>query len=119
MATIALLTVGQYKGALRSKKPCLLAFSHQDKIKTEHYVPLYPQVVEAIKPLLVGRDDDLFFEYNSLSMWLKRRRVPPKRIKGYFNLSDLRKSCQEHGDIIRWDQSGRAYILTHGVSGVN
>ncbi len=24
----------------------------------------------------------------------------------------------EHGDIIGWDQSNRAYVLTHGVSGV-
>jgi glycosyltransferase involved in cell wall biosynthesis len=27
----------------------------------------------------------LFFEYNSLSMWLKRRRISVKTIKAYFN----------------------------------
>ncbi len=25
----------------------------------------------------------------------------------------------QHGDLIGWDQSNRAYILTHGVSGVD
>ena len=39
----------------------------------EHYIPLHPQVVDAIKPLLDQRNNnDLFFEYNSLLMWLKR-----------------------------------------------
>ncbi len=81
MATIARLTVGQFKEAFKSKKPCVHVFPYQDKIRMEHYVPLHPLVVDAVKPLLGGRsDDDLLFEFNSLSMWLKRRRVPLKRI---------------------------------------
>ncbi len=33
-------------------------------------------------------------------------------------LGDLRKFCEQHGDAIGWDQSNRAYIMTHGVSSV-
>jgi uncharacterized membrane protein YvbJ len=25
----------------------------------------------------------------------------------------------QHGDIIQWDQSNRAYVMTHGVSGID
>jgi hypothetical protein len=32
---------------------------------------------------------------------------------------DLRKFCEQHGDIIQWDQSNKNYIMTHGVSGVD
>ncbi|MGZ4847253.1 MAG: hypothetical protein ACXV7G_11215 [Halobacteriota archaeon] len=32
---------------------------------------------------------------------------------------DLRKFAEQYGDIIGWEQSNRAYILTHGVSGVD
>jgi len=28
------------------------------------------------------------------------------------------KFAEQHGDVIQWEQSNRAYILTHGVSGV-
>jgi hypothetical protein len=34
-------------------------------------------------------------------------------------LGDLRKFAEQHGDVIGGDQSNRAYILTHGVSGVD
>ncbi|MGZ4936696.1 MAG: hypothetical protein ACXV4C_09145 [Halobacteriota archaeon] len=39
------------------------------------------------------------------------------RVLGHFFASDLRKFAEQHGDFIGWDQSNRAYILTHGVSG--
>jgi hypothetical protein len=122
IATISRLTVGQFREALRSSKSCLHVRPAQDKIKMEHWVPLHPLVADSdsIKALLNGRDNnELFFEYNSLSMWLKRRRIPLERIKAYFNLSDLRKWTEQHGDVIQWDQSNRAYVLTHGVSGVD
>jgi hypothetical protein len=32
---------------------------------------------------------------------------------------DLRKFCEQQGDILQWDQSNKNYILTHGVSGVD
>jgi hypothetical protein len=38
---------------------------------------------------------------------------------GHFQLGDLRKFAEQHGDIIQWEQSNRAYVLTHGVSGVD
>jgi chemotaxis protein CheY-P-specific phosphatase CheC len=57
-ATIAKLTVGQFREALADEKPVLLVDSSQDKVRMSHYVPLSPRVVEALKPLLLGRDDD-------------------------------------------------------------
>ena len=36
-----------------------------------------------------------------------------------FGFGDLRKFTEQYGDIIQWDQSNRAYIMTHGVSGVD
>jgi hypothetical protein len=51
-------------------------------------------------------------------MRVKREKIPLTRAKGNFVLSDLRKFAEQYGDIIQWDQSNRAYILTHGVSGV-
>ncbi|MGA7076001.1 MAG: hypothetical protein WBZ42_05585 [Halobacteriota archaeon] len=61
-----MLTIGQFKKALLSKKKTLHVYTHQDKIRMEHYVPLHPQIADAIKPLLDGRDkDDLVYEYNS------------------------------------------------------
>jgi len=112
-ATVARLSIGQFGDALSQEKPVLDILPEQDKIRMQHYCPLHPQVVDAIKPLLNERStDDIFFEYNSLSMWLKRRRIPLKEIKVCFKLSDLRKFCEQHGDIIQWGQSNRAYIFT-------
>jgi hypothetical protein len=41
------------------------------------------------------------------------------RFHGHFVLGDLRKFVEQHGDAIGWDQSNRAYIMTHGVSGID
>ncbi|MGZ4847059.1 MAG: hypothetical protein ACXV5H_10385 [Halobacteriota archaeon] len=51
--------------------------------------------------------------------WVKRVKIPLSRANFYFVLGDLRKFAEQHGDIIGWDHSNRAYILTHGVSGVD
>jgi len=40
------------------------------------------------------------------------------RFSGHFVLGDLRKFAEQQGDVIGWDQSNRAYIMTHGISGV-
>ena len=32
---------------------------------------------------------------------------------------DLRKLGEQYDGIIQWDQSNRAYIMTHGVSGID
>ena len=119
MATIMKLTVAQLRESLRAAKPVLRVEPHQDKIRMEHYVPLHPQVVEAIQPLLDGRqDDELTFQYGSFWMWVKRQQISMSRFHGHFVLGDLRKFAEQHGDAIGWDQSNRAYIMTHGVSSV-
>ena len=120
MATMMKLTVGQLREALRAPKPVLRVEPHQDKIRMEHYVPLHPQVVETIQPLLNGRqDDELMFQHGSFWMWVKRQKIPMSRFDGHFVLGDLRKFAEQHGDTIQWDHLNRAYIMTHGVSGID
>jgi|GEM_PF-636578 len=41
------------------------------------------------------------------------------RFQGHFVLGDLRKFAEQYGDTLQWDQSDRAHILTHGVSGID
>jgi hypothetical protein len=68
----------------------------------QHYVPLHPQVIEAIQPLLEGKRDDLeMFGYNSLVMWIKRQQIPLTRIDSHFVLGDLKKFAEQYGDIIQ------------------
>ena len=113
------LTVGQFRAALQSEKPVLHVDSSQDKIKMEHYVPLHPQVINSLKLVLDGRSENAdMFAYNSFNQWVKRQKIRLSRISGHFVLGDLRKFSEQYGDIIQWNQLNRAYILTHGVSGV-
>ncbi|MGZ4891863.1 MAG: copper resistance protein B [Halobacteriota archaeon] len=73
-----------------------------------------------VRPLLSGRDDtELMFKYRSLYAWIRRRKITMSKFKGCYLPGDLRKFAEQYGDIIGWDQSNRAYILTHGVSGVD
>ena len=59
------------------------------------------------------------FAYNSFNnMWIKRQKIPLTCAASHFVLGDLRKFAEQYGDIIQWNESNRAYILTHGVSGV-
>jgi hypothetical protein len=120
MATMMKLTVGQLREVLSAATPVLRVEPSQDKIRMEHYVPLHPQVVEAVQPLLDGRqDDELMFQHGSFWMWVKRQKIPMSRFEGHFVLGDLRKFCEQCGDAIGWEQSNRAYIMTHGVSGID
>jgi len=120
LATIAQLKVGQFREALKSDKPGIEVLSSQDKIKMQHYVPLHPQVIQATEALICGRNDDRkMFEYNSLAMWIKRAKIPLSRITSHFTLGDLRKFSEQYGDIIQWDQSNRAYVMTHSVRGID
>jgi integrase len=120
IATMMKLTVGQLRESLKAPKPVLRVEPSQDKIRMEHYVPLHPQVIDAIQPLLDGRqDDELMFQHGSFWMWIKRQKIPMSGFKGHFVLGDLRKFAEQHGDAIGWDQSNRAYIMTHGVSGID
>ena len=120
MATISHLTVGQFNDALKSEKPVLLVKSSQDKIRMEHYVPIHPNLISLLTHLCQGRsDNDLMFEYSSFWMWNKRQKIPLAHNGNHFVFGDLRKFAEQYGDVIGWDQSNRAYILTHGVSGID
>lgn len=119
-ATIKALTVGQLRAALETQKPVVHVLPGQDKIRMEHYVPLHPDVSDAVSPILEGRgDDEKALRAEGFATWLKRNPVPMSRCQTRFTASDLRKFAEQHGDVIQWDQSNRAYILTHGVSGVD
>ncbi|MGB9372432.1 MAG: hypothetical protein WCB79_10955 [Halobacteriota archaeon] len=120
MATTAKLIVRQFRDALASEKPVIHVRANQDKIRYEYYVPLHPAVIDAITPLLRGRvGNEKIFSYHAISQWFKREKIPLTRLPSHFVLGDLRKFAEQYGDIIRWDQSNRAYIMTHGVSGID
>jgi hypothetical protein len=125
-ATIGRITAGQFEEALkfRSREPTLHVSADKDKIRMAHYVPLHPRLIEAVEPLLDEKEGNkIMFPLSALNQWLWRLRqagneIPLSRCGSYFVLSDLRKFTEQHGDVIGWDASNRAYILTHGVSGV-
>ncbi len=119
-ATIARLTVGQFREAVKRDKPVVDVLPWQDKIRMQHYCPLHPQVVEAILPVLDDlRDEALAFEQLSFQQWLRYHEVRLLKSNARIVMGDLRKFAEQYGDVIQWDQSNRAYILTHGVSGID
>ncbi|MGZ4911374.1 MAG: hypothetical protein ACXV5G_11750 [Halobacteriota archaeon] len=119
LATIARLIVGQLKEAVRMDKPVVDVLPSQDKIRMQHYVPLHPQVVDALLPILDDKgDDEHVFEQLSFQQWLRYNEVRLRYSGARIVNGDLRKFAEQYGDIIQWEQSNRAYILTHGVSGV-
>ncbi|MGZ7131460.1 MAG: hypothetical protein ACXVIX_09975 [Halobacteriota archaeon] len=119
-ATIRKLTVGQFRRALAETPAVLEVLAEQDKIRMQHYVPFHPRVVDAVSPLVRGRrDEKAMFTHEAFDDWLRGRKIPLSRVNAHFVCSDLRKFAEQHGDIIGWGQSNRAYILTHGVSGVD
>jgi hypothetical protein len=120
IATIARLTVGQFREAVAMSKPVVDVQPWQDKIRMQHYCPLHTQVVEALVPVLNGRGDDaLVFKQLAFQLWLRYSNIRLTRSSARIVNGDLRKFAEQHGDIIGWDHSNRAYILTHGVSGVD
>jgi hypothetical protein len=82
-------------------------------------VPLHPAIIDAITPLLRRRSNEKIFAYNAVIQWFKREKIPLTRISSHFALGDLRKFAEQYGDVIGWDQSNRAYIMTRGVSGID
>jgi integrase len=120
-ATIRKLTVGQFRAALGLDPHMLDVLPQQDKIRMQHYVPLHPCVIDAVTPLLDGRnrkDDTRIFAHEYFDKWALRKKIPLVH-GGHFVCGDLRKFAEQYGDIIQWEQSNRAYVLTHGVSGVD
>ncbi|MGZ4926563.1 MAG: hypothetical protein ACXV4B_08960, partial [Halobacteriota archaeon] len=119
-ATTARLTVGQFRAAVSSKKSVIDILPEQDKIRMQHYCPLHPQVAEALAPLLDCRqNEEPMFKQLSFERWLRQQKIPLIHINTHFVLGDLRKFCEQMGDILQWDQSNKNYKLTHGVSGVD
>lgn len=118
-STIAQLRVGQLREALQLEKPVVRVESAQDKVRMEHYVPLHPQLAVAMENLCYGRDgSDCMFILESFRKWLQKRQIPLTRCSSHFVASDLRKFAEQQGDVIGWNESNRAYILTHGVRGI-
>jgi hypothetical protein len=119
-ATTARLTVGQFKTAISQKKSVIDVLPEQDKIRMQHYCPLHPQVVDTVRPLLDGpRNDKLMFKQLSFERWLKQQKIQHLHCDTHFVPGDLRKFCEQQGDILQWDQSNKNYIMTHGVAGVD
>jgi integrase len=120
LATIARLTVRQFEDAVKMEKPVIDVLPEQDKIRFQHYCPIHPQIVEAILPVLEGRrDSEHVFKQLSFQEWLKYTNIRLLHGSARIVNGDLRKFCEQHGDIIQWDQSNKNYIMTHGVSGVD
>ena len=119
IATICKLTVGQFWAALLRDPPVLDMLPQQDKIRTQHYVPLHPSVVDTVTPLLDcrNRKDDTHILAMNISTAGREGKIPLVR-GGHFVCGDLRKFAEQLGDVIQWEQSNRAYVLTQSVSGV-
>jgi len=118
-STIAQLRVEQLQEALKLEKPVVHVEPAQDKIRMEHYVPLHPPLASAIEILCDGREgSELVFILESFRKWMQKQRIPLSRCSTHFVTSDLRKFAEQHGDVIAWNESNRAYILTHGVRGI-
>jgi len=77
IATIRKLTVGQFRAALLRDPPVLDVLPQQDKIRMQHYVPLHPCIVDAVTPLLDGRnreDDARIFAHEYFDKWARRKK---------------------------------------------
>jgi integrase len=120
LATIARLTAGQFRDAIATERPIVNILPSQDKIRMQHYCPLHPQVVEAIMPILEDqREDERIFKQLSFQLWLRQNDVRLRHSGVRIVNGDLRKFCEQMGDVLQWDQSNKNYIMTHGVSGVD
>ncbi len=118
-STIAQLRVEQFREALQLEKSVVQVEAAQDKIRMSHYVTIHPQLNTAVNVLCEGRDDaTCMFALESIRKWTQKQRIPLTRCKSYFIPSDLRKFAEQYGDVIGWNESNRAYVLTHGVRGV-
>jgi hypothetical protein len=82
-------------------------------------VCLHPQLAELMKTLCDGKEgSEQMFMLESFRKWLQKFKIPLSRCRSHFVASDLRKFAKQHGDVVGWGESNRAYILTHGVRGI-
>jgi hypothetical protein len=49
---------------------------------------------------------------------MQKQRIPLAKCNSHFVISDLRKFAEQWGDVIKWNESNRLYILNLGVRGV-
>jgi hypothetical protein len=118
-STIKQLRVEQFGEALKRDKPVVHVEPAQDKIRMGHYVPLHPQLASVMESLCDGREgSEPLFILESFRKWLQKLRIPLVLCSAHFTASDLRKFAEQHGDVVSWNESNRAYILTHGVRGI-
>jgi hypothetical protein len=58
--------------------------------------------------LLNGREDEEpMFKQLSFERWLKQQKIPLTHVNAHFVPEDLRKFCEQQGDILQWDQSNK------------
>ena len=82
-------------------------------------MPLHPQLVDFMKSIRDGKEDsELIFKEESFRKWLQTWKIPLSRCNSHFFASDLRKFAEQHDDVIGWNESNRAYVLTHSVRGI-
>jgi len=85
----------------------------------EHYVAAASTACTLEGLLCHGRGgSELVFMLESFRKWLQNLRIPLARCSSHFVTSDLRKFAEQHGDVVGRNESNRAYILTHGVRGI-
>jgi hypothetical protein len=119
-STIKRITVDQVQDSLAAKPQVIHILPAQDKIRMEHYVPLHPVLVPLLQQIIEGRGgSELVFEVTGYQVWLKKNKISLTRVVKDFVPADLRKFAEQYGDVIGWEHSNRAYIMTHGVSGVD
>ncbi|MGZ4883699.1 MAG: hypothetical protein ACXV2A_07390 [Halobacteriota archaeon] len=128
-STVQRLTIDQIRHALQQEKPVIEVRAEQEKNRVEHYVPVHPDVVGALRDVLTNDDcadadgTQPFFQYNSFEKWLERQKVPLPRVrdptKAHMWVSDFRKFAEQFGDIIGWESTNRKYVLAHGMTGVD
>ena len=93
------LTVGQFREALKMDKPVVRITAKQCKIKFEHYRPLHPVVIAAVRPLTEGRgDNECVFSYASFANFIRKDRneILLFRINRHFVVDDLRKFTEQY-----------------------
>jgi len=120
-STIGRLTVGQFRQALSLEYPVLKVEAHQDKIRMAHYVPIHPSLIKDLNELINERaDEEKMFNTLVMERWLKERNIPLSKANNCskFVLSDCRKFFEQKSDEIGFDDANKAFIMTHGVSGV-
>ena len=99
-STAAMLkpTVGQFREALKMDKHVVRITAKQCKIIFEHYRPLHPVVIAAVRSLIEGRgDNERVFSYTSFAnfVWKDRNEILLSRINSHFVVGDLRRFTEK------------------------